>query len=145
MDLSFRALNRCVGQSAATRDAISVAYEPAVYLALTLCVYSEWLRSVTQTAGATSTLKVVLLVVKEKIEYGKLSAGSSSLCLETGTHLLCSSFCFGKIKWSCQGCCQQSREVNLPSGRGLDAFEYIIIFEHRQQVSVRPHHSLRHF
>ena len=126
-------------------DAIPVAYEPAVYLLLTLCVYSEWLRSVTQTAGATSTLKVVLLVVKEKIECGKLSAGSSSLCLETGTHLLCSSFCSGKIKWSCQGCCQQSREVNLPSGRGLDAFEYIIIFEHRQQVSVRPHHSLRHF
>lgn len=63
---SFRALSRRVGHAAVTCDAISVTYEPAVYLALTLCVYREGLRSVTQTVGATSTLKVVLLVVKEK-------------------------------------------------------------------------------
>lgn len=73
--------------------------------------------------GSSLYLESCVTCSERKIECGKLSAGSSSLCLETGTHL-CSSFCSGKIKGSCQGCCQQSREVNLPSGRALDAFEY---------------------
>ena len=49
-----------------TNDTILVTYKPMVYLALMLRVHCGWLQSVTQTDGTTSTLKVVLLVVKEK-------------------------------------------------------------------------------
>lgn len=88
-----------------------------------------WAASVCDSdCGSSLYLESCVTCSERKIECGKLSAGSSSLCLETGTHLLCSSLCSDKIKWSCQGCCQQSREVHLPSGRALDAFEYHYIW-----------------